>query len=294
MQREVSPSRCKAYPKKESQMKHKILKYGLAAAFFIGIALMLYPPVSDYFNTRNNARVVQKYQDAVRDIRESEQQQILAEAQDYNQRLAETPEGFYYPARVSGYEDTLDITGTGIMGYLNIDKINLELPIYHSVEPEVLQVAIGHLPGSSLPVGGAGTHTVLSGHRGLPNARLFSDLDKLEPGDRFTITILSEVFTYQVVKTKTVEPYQVDDLQIEPEKDLCTLFTCTPYGINTQRLFVRAIRVPNDEKEESRVFFRNEAYRVTPAIVAPILGAPVLLILYILLIVFGNKKSRRH
>lgn len=294
MQREASPSRCKAYPKKESQMKHKILKYGLAAAFFTGIVLMLYPPVSDYINSRNMSKVVQNYQDAVSEIRAAERERILSEAQDYNQRLAETPEGFYHPERVSGYEDTLDITGTGIMGYLNIDKINLELPIYHSVEPEVLQVAIGHLPGSSLPVGGAGTHTVLSGHRGLPNARLFSDLDKLEPGDRFTITILSEVFTYQVVKTKTVEPYEVDDLQIEKGKDLCTLFTCTPYGINTQRLFVRAKRVQNDEIEERRVYYRNEAYRITPVIVAPILGAPVLLILYILLIVFGNKKSRRQ
>lgn len=274
-------------------MKQKILKYGLAFAFFLGIVLMLYPPVSDYFNSRNMATIVQGYQDAVRGIKENEQKCIMAEAQAYNQRLAETPEGFYYPERVSGYAETLDITGTGIMGYLSIDKICLELPIYHSVEPEVLQVAIGHLPGSSLPVGGTGTHTVLSGHRGLPNARLFSDLDKLEPGDRFTITIMSEVFTYQVIKTKTVEPYEVDDLQIEPGADLCTLFTCTPYGINTQRLFVRAKRVPNDEKEERRVYYRNEAYRITPAIVAPILAAPVLLILYILLIIFGNKKQHR-
>ena len=274
-------------------MKQKILKYGLAFAFFLGIVLMLYPSVSDYFNSRNMATIVQGYQDAVRGIKENEQKRIMAEAQAYNQRLVETPDGFYYPERVSGYAETLDITGTGIMGYLSIDKIRLELPIYHSVEPEVLQVAIGHLPGSSLPVGGTGTHTVLSGHRGLPNARLFSDLDKLEPGDRFTITIMSEVFTYQVIKTKTVEPYEVDDLQIEPGADLCTLFTCTPYGINTQRLFVRAKRVPNDEKEERRVYYRNEAYRITPAIVAPILAAPVLLILYILLIIFGNKKQHR-
>ena len=293
MQREATSSRCKAYPKKESQMKQKILKYGLAFAFFLGIVLMLYPSVSDYFNSRNMATIVQGYQDAVRGIKENEQKRIMAEAQAYNQRLVETPDGFYYPERVSGYAETLDITGTGIMGYLSIDKIRLELPIYHSVEPEVLQVAIGHLPGSSLPVGGTGTHTVLSGHRGLPNARLFSDLDKLEPGDRFTITIMSEVFTYQVIKTKTVEPYEVDDLQIEPGADLCTLFTCTPYGINTQRLFVRAKRVPNDEKEERRVYYRNEAYRITPAIVAPILAAPVLLILYILLIIFGNKKQHR-
>jgi sortase A len=194
---------------------------------------------------------------------------------------------------VAGYEDTLDITGTGIMGYLNIDKIDLELPIYHSVDDDVLQIAIGHLPGTSLPVGGAGTHTVLSGHRGLPSAKLFSDLDKLEPGDRFTITVLSEVFTYQVEHTESVEPYEVDDLQLEPGKDLCTLFTCTPYGINTQRLFVRAKRVQNDKIQERRIYYTNEAYRITPAIVAPILAAPILLFLYVLVLISDFRRKRR-
>ena len=274
-------------------MKYKILKYGLIAAFFLGIALILYPPVSDYINTRNQSRVVQAYQDAVSRIADSKREEILQRAEDYNRRLAETPGAFYEPERVAGYAETLDITGTGIMGYLDIDKLHLELPVYHTVEPEVLQIAVGHLPGSSLPIGGAGTHTVISGHRGLPNAKLFSDLNKLEPGDRFTITVLNEVYTYQVDRVKTVEPYEVEDLQIDPEEDLCTLFTCTPYGINTQRLFVRARRVPNDRLEERRVYYKNEAYRVTPAIVAPVIAAPVLLILYILSIVFDRRKQRK-
>lgn len=272
-------------------MKRNGLKYLLIFTFFLGIALLLYPPVSDYVNSRNQSRVVQQYQKTVGNLQELEKQRMILAAQDYNNRLAETPDAFYHPELVEGYGETLDITGTGIMGYLNIDKIHLELPIYHSVDPDVLQVAVGHLPGTSLPVGGTGTHTVLSGHRGLPSARLFTDLDKLEPGDRFTITVLSRVYTYQVERLKTVEPYQVDDLQLDPQKDLCTLFTCTPYGVNTQRLFVLAKRVPTDKIEERRAFYTNEAYRITPAIVAPAIGLPVLLIAYIVMM-FGGKKRR--
>lgn len=273
-------------------MKHKILKYGLVFAFLLGIALILYPPVSDFINSRNQSRVVQQYQDAVSAISENEKLQILQQAEEYNRRLAETPGAFYKPELVAGYTETLDITGTGIMGYLSIDRIRLELPVYHTVEPEVLQVALGHLPGTSLPVGGTGTHAVISGHRGLPNARLFSDLNKLEIGDRFTITVLNQVFTYQVDRIRTVEPYEVDDLQIDPNEDLCTLFTCTPYGVNTQRLFVRAKRVENDAIEERRVYYKNEAYRITPALVAPVIAAPVLLIVYILMILFDNRKRK--
>lgn len=274
-------------------MKRNILKYTLTLTFFIGIGLLLYPFISDYVNSRHQSRVVENYQDSVSKLDDSEKQALFQKAAEYNQRLASTKDAFYHPERVKGYTDTLDITGTGIMGYLNIDKIDLELPIYHSVDDDVLQIAIGHLPGTSLPVGGAGTHTVLSGHRGLPSAKLFSDLDKLEPGDRFTITVLSEVFTYQVEHTKSVEPYEVDDLQLEPGKDLCTLFTCTPYGVNTQRLFVRAKRVQNDEIQERRIYYTNEAYRVTPAIVAPILAAPVLLLLYVLVLISDFRRKRR-
>ncbi len=274
-------------------MKRNILKYTLTLTFFIGIGLLLYPFISDYVNSRHQSRVVENYQDSVSKLDDSEKQALFQKAAEYNQRLASTKDAFYHPELVAGYEDTLDITGTGIMGYLNIDKIDLELPIYHSVDDDVLQIAIGHLPGTSLPVGGAGTHTVLSGHRGLPSAKLFSDLDKLEPGDRFTITVLSEVFTYQVEHTESVEPYEVDDLQLEPGRDLCTLFTCTPYGINTQRLFVRAKRVQNDKIQERRIYYTNEAYRITPAIVAPILAAPILLFLYVLVLISDFRRKRR-
>ncbi len=273
-------------------MKRNILKYLLIFIFFLGIALLLYPAVSDYVNSRNQSTVIQSYQDAVENIGDDEKERMIKQAEEYNKRLAQTAGAFYDPDLVEGYMETLDITGTGIMGYLNIDKIDLELPVYHTVGKDVLQVAVGHLPGTSLPVGGKGTHTVLSGHRGLPSAKLFSDLDKMEIGDRFTITVLSEVYTYEVEQIKTVEPYEVDDLQIDPEKDLCTLFTCTPYGINTQRLFVTAVRVPTEKIDEVRVHYTNEAYSVTPAIVAPIMAVPVLLILYIIMLVSGRRRRR--
>ncbi len=273
-------------------MKRNILKYLLIFIFFLGIALLLYPAVSDYVNSRHQSTVIQSYQDAVENIGDDEKERMIKQAEEYNKRLAQTAGAFYDPDLVEGYMETLDITGTGIMGYLNIDKIDLELPVYHTVGRDVLQVAVGHLPGTSLPVGGKGTHTVLSGHRGLPSAKLFSDLDKMEIGDRFTITVLSEVYTYEVEQIKTVEPYEVDDLQIDPEKDLCTLFTCTPYGINTQRLFVTAVRVPTEKIDEVRVHYTNEAYRVTPAIVAPIMAVPVLLILYIIMLVSGRRRRR--
>lgn len=212
-------------------MKHSVLiKRILTATFFIGIVLMLYPPISNYNNNRSQSKAVQSYQNTAGQIADDDKETILRQAQDYNRWLAAAENGFYEPDSVAGYAECLDMTGTGLMGYLNIDKIHLELPIYHGVDPEILQIAVGHLPGTSLPVGGIGTHTVLSGHRGLPSARLFSDLDKMEIGDRFTITVLSEVLTYQVEQIKTVEPYEVDDLQLAEGQDLCTLFTCTPYG----------------------------------------------------------------
>ncbi len=275
-------------------MKRRLLKCLLVFSFFLGIALLLYPSVSEYINSRHQSAVVQTYQEAVNELDDSDRKAIIEKAEEYNRRLAETPGAFYDPDLVAGYMETLDITGTGIMGYISIDKIDLELPVYHTVGADILQVAIGHLPGTSLPVGGSGTHSVLSGHRGLPSAKLFSDLDKMEPGDRFTITVLSEVYTYQVEGTRTVEPYEVEDLQLEPGKDLCTLFTCTPYGINTQRLFVRGKRIPNDKIEERRVYYTTEASRVTPAIVAPAIGAPVLLLLYISLVVRQQISKRRH
>lgn len=263
------------------------------AALLLGLALILYPSISNYINSIHQSKAIQSYNDIASDLNDENRSAIFAAAQNYNKLLADTPDSFFHPEQVPGYFNSLDITGTGIMGYLTINKINVELPIYHSVDENVLQIAVGHLQGSSLPVGGIGSHCVLSGHRGLPSAKLFSDLDKLEPGDTFTITILSDLLTYQVDKISVVLPYEVDDLQIDPDSDLCTLFTCTPYGINTHRLLVRGHRIANDE-EAPTIYVPNEAFRISPLIVTPVVAAPMLIVLFFaMLISVHNQKKKR-
>lgn len=274
-------------------MKKHILKLIPIAALLLGISLILYPSISDYINSIHQSKAIQSYNDISSSLNDEKRDQLFAQALDYNSRLAATPDSFFHPESVQGYFNALDITGTGIMGYISINKINVELPIYHSVDDNVLQIAVGHLQGSSLPVGGVGSHCVLSGHRGLPSAKLFSDLDKLEPGDTFTITILSELLTYQVDKISVVLPYEVDDLQIDPHSDLCTLFTCTPYGINTHRLLVRGHRIANDE-EAPTIYVPNEAFRITPLIVTPVVAAPMLIVLFFAMLISVHKQKNNR
>ncbi len=272
-------------------MKRIIIKSLPIAALFIGIFLILYPTVSEHINAMHQSKAIQSYNEIADAMSSEQHDKMINAAREYNSRLASAENPIIEPDKVAGYYSTLDITGTGIMGYLTIEKIKVELPIYHSVNDNVLQIAVGHLPGTSLPVGGKGTHTVMSGHRGLPSARLFTDLDKLEPGDIFYITVLSDVLTYQVDQIKTVKPYEIDDLKTDPDKDYCTLFTCTPYGINSHRLLVRGVRI--ETKEEYKVYVANDVFIVSPYIVAPIIAAPILLILLIILMVKGGKKPKK-
>jgi len=272
-------------------MKRIIIKSLPFAALFIGIFLILYPTVSEHINAMHQSKAIQSYNDITDTMSSEQHDKMIEAAREYNRRLSSAENPIIEPNKVAGYYSTLDITGTGIMGYLTIEKIKVELPIYHSVNDNVLQIAVGHLPGTSLPVGGKGTHTVMSGHRGLPSARLFTDLDKLEPGDIFYITVLSDVLTYQVDQIKTVKPYEIDDLKTAPDKDYCTLFTCTPYGINSHRLLVRGVRI--ETKEEYKVYVANDVFIVSPYIVAPIIAAPILLILLIILMVKGGKKPKK-
>lgn len=271
-------------------MKRFILKSLPFLALFIGLVLLLYPTVSEHINTMHQSRAIQKYNDLAESMSNEQQEQLIRAANEYNRKIASTQGVLFHPERVEGYNETLDITGTGIMGYVTIEKIKVELPIYHSVDENVLQIAAGHLPGTSLPVGGTGTHAVLSGHRGLPSARLFTDLDKMEIGDVFCITVLSDVLTYQVDQIKTVKPYEVEDLAIDPNEDYCTLFTCTPYGINSHRLLVRGKRI--ETREEMKVYVANDGFIVSPIIVAPVIAAPILLILFIILMFGGRKKKK--
>ena len=260
----------------------------LILIFLVGLSVMLYPTVSDYVNQRHQSRALASYDETVNEMSDADYTAYFEAADAYNQRLAATPNSFFTPEQVSGYDETLDVSGTGIMGYITIPKIGVELPVYHGTSDGVLQVAAGHLEGSSLPVGGAGTHAVISAHRGLPSAKLFTNLDELEAGDTFTITVLDRVLTYEVDRISIVLPTETDLLQPVEGQDYVTLMTCTPYGINSHRLLVRGHRVEN-QSEAIRV--TSDAIQIEPLLVAPAVALPILLILLIVLLASGGKKK---
>lgn len=262
----------------------------LILIFLVGLSVMLYPTVSDYVNQKNQSRAVASYSEEVENLSDVDYQAYFDAADDYNRRLAETPDAFYRPEEVSGYTDTLDVSGTGIMGYITISKIGVELPVYHGTSDGVLQVAAGHLEGSSLPVGGAGTHAVISAHRGLPSAKLFTNLDELEVGDTFTITVLDRVLTYEVDQISIVLPTETDLLQPVEGKDYVTLMTCTPYGINSHRLLVRGRRIETPDKLK-HIRVTADAIKIEPIITAPIMALPLLLVL-LLWLLFSNRKRK--
>ncbi len=262
----------------------------LIVVFLAGLSLLLYPTVSDYWNDLHQSRAVSGYVEQVANLENTEYDRILEEAREYNQWL--TQKGNRYlisPEEQARYEEVLNLSGTGIMGYIEIPAIDCSLPIYHGVEEKVLQVAIGHIPWSSLPVGGEGTHTVVSGHRGLPSAKLFSDLDELVVGDTFVIRVLDEVMTYEVDQILIVLPQELESLDVRTSEDLCTLVTCTPYGINTHRLLVRGHRVENAQ-EAKQIRVTADAVQIEPLIMAPLVAAPMLLILLVWLLVTSRKK----
>lgn len=265
----------------------------LILIFLVGLSVMLYPTVSDYVNQKNQSRAVASYSEEVENLSDVDYQAYFDAANDYNRRLAETPDAFYRPEEVSGYTDTLDVSGTGIMGYITISKIGVELPIYHGTSDGVLQVAAGHLEGSSLPVGGAGTHAVISAHRGLPSAKLFTNLDELEVGDTFTITVLDRVLNYEVDQISIVLPTETDLLQPVEGKDYVTLMTCTPYGINTHRLLVRGKRIENAENQK-HIRVTADALRIEPIIVAPALAVPMLLVMLVVMLAVPHLRKRKN
>ena len=218
----------------------------LVLLLLAGVSLLLYPSLSDYWNSMHQTRAIASYAETVSQLDTAQYDEMWKAAQDYNRSLAQRETAFALTdEQKAAYESLLDVSGLGVMGYIEIPEIDCSLPIYHGTEESVLQVAVGHLEWSNLPVGGEGTHCVLSGHRGLPSAKLFTNLDKLAVGDTFLLRVLDEVLTYEVDQILIVEPEQVDALGIVPGEDYCTLVTCTPYGINTHRLLVRGHRVEN-------------------------------------------------
>ena len=267
----------------------------LILIFLVGLSVMLYPSVSDAVNRKHQSRAVAGYAEEVEQLSDADYQTYFDAADAYNRQLNTTPNSFYKPDLVSGYAQTLDISGTGIMGYITIPKISVELPIYHGTDEGVLQVAAGHLEGSSLPVGGAGTHAVISAHRGLPSAKLFTNLDELEVGDRFTITVLNRVLTYEVDQISIVLPTEIDQLLPTEGMDYVTLMTCTPYGINTHRLLVRGKRVETTESQK-HIRVAADAFRIEPIIAAPILAIPMLLAALVGVLVAPHlrKRSKRR
>ena len=263
----------------------------LILVFFVGLSVMLYPTISDYVNQRNQSRAVASYAQDVDKMTDADYSAYFDAADAFNAQVAANENALYRPDQLSGYNETLDITGTGIMGYITISKIGVELPIYHGTSDGVLQIAAGHLEGTSLPVGGESTHAVISAHRGLPSAKLFTNLDQLEVGDTFTITVLDRELTYEVDKISIVLPTEVDELKVVDGKDYVTLMTCTPYGINTHRLLVRDRRVETpDQYKHLRV--TAEAHKIEPIIVAPIMALPMLLILLIGMLISTRKPKK--
>lgn len=267
------------------KFKENFLTNSLIFILIIGLSLLLYPTVSDYWNSFHQSEAVAGYVQNVQDMNQDKKDKMLADAKAYNQTLEKgtMPDLNLSNTEKSVYNKTLDVTGTGIMAYVEIPKINTTLPIYHGTDDAILQVAVGHIPGTSLPVGGKGTHAVISGHRGLPSAKLFTDIDRLVDGDTFMIQVLDETLTYEVDQILTVLPDDVSALAIDPNQDYVTLVTCTPYGVNSHRLLVRGHRIPNKIKN-ARVI--SEASRVEPLLVAPILAIFIFILLLLVIAVY--------
>ena len=256
----------------------------LVILLLIGLSLLLYPTVSDYWNSFHQTKAITTYAENVAALDNASYDAIWDAARQYNRNLCSRSNSFLLSEEQKAeYESLLDISGQGIMGYIEIPEIDVSLPIYHGTEDPVLQVAVGHLEWTSLPVGGESTHCVLSGHRGLPSAKLFTDLDKLREGDTFLLRVLDEILTYEVDQILIVEPQDTAALEIAEGEDYCTLVTCTPYGINSHRLLVRGRRIETPDKLK-HIRVTADAIKIEPIITAPIMALPLLLVLALLVL----------
>lgn len=263
----------------------------IVVVFVAGLSFLLYPTVSNLWNQAHQSRAIATYTEQVEKLDDSSNKEMLKAARKYNKELLKKADHWKLSKKdKKKYESLLDVSGTGIMGYIEVPKIDCSLPIYHGTDEGALQIAIGHLEGSSLPVGGKSSHCVLSGHRGLPSARLFTDLDQMEEGDTFILNILGHKLAYEVDQIKVVLPEEMSDLEIQEGKDLCTLVTCTPYGINTHRLLVRGHRVKYVEtKVQEQKEVSKSKTDIRPVIAGAAAGAVVLFI-----IIFAVRRRRKH
>lgn len=274
-------------------MKKHLSTIILVLVLVLGLGIMLYPTVSDWWNSFHQTRAIASYSDTVATMDNEIYDQLWQEAEAYNAALAQKANPYFFTEEDQAlYDSTLNVSGTGIMGYIDIPEIKCTLPIYHGTSEAVLQVGVGHIEGSSLPVGGEGTHCVLSGHSGLPSAVLFTHLEDLDIGDLFTLQIMDETLTYEVDRFNRVLPHEMDLLTIEEGKDSCTLVTCTPYGVNTHRLLVHAHRVAN-EAATAHIRVTADAVRIDPILVSPAAAVPMLLLLFLWLMFGGSKTPKK-
>lgn len=271
---------------------HRLTTVILVSIFVIGILIFMYPVVSNYWNSLHQSRAVNSYLEEVAHIQDGEYEHVWAEAIAYNEELAEKGNAWVLSEEeYARYESQLNVADAGVLGCIEIPSLDLFLPVYHGTSEAVLQSGVGHIEGSSLPTGGESTHCVLSGHRGLPSAKLFTNLDELEAGDTFMLRVLDEVLTYQVDQIRIVEPEEVETLEIEPKKDLCTLVTCTPYGINTHRLLVRGVRVKNaSNAEDLRIV--ADAMPVDELIVSTVVAVIMVIILVVGISLITKKEKK--
>ena len=274
-------------------MRKKFGNLILVLIMLIGVGLLVYPTFSDWWNSFHQTRAIAGYTAAVANMDREEFDRMWAEAEAFNTYLSQKSGRFNLSEQeIETYNSILDVTGTGIMGYIDIPSIKISLPVYHGTDEAILQIAIGHIIGTSFPIGGEGSHCAVSGHRGLPSAKLFTDIDQLQAGDKFLLQVLDRTLTYEVDQIRIVLPQELQDLEIDPYMDYCTLITCTPYGVNTHRLLVRGHRVDNDNTDATRV--TADAMRFEPVIVAPLVAAPILFILLIYVLISTSRWNKRR
>ena len=274
-------------------MKKHLSTIILVLILVIGLSLLLYPTVADWWNSFHTSRAIASYDSIVANLSDEDYTNLFEDAQEYNRKLAQLKYPIMYYDEIEGYNDLLNITGNGVMGYVEIPRIDVRLPIYHGTSEGVLQIAAGHMEGTSLPTGGESTHCALSAHRGLPSARLFTDLDKLEVGDTFVLNVIDRVLTYEIDQILIVEPTNVEPLYVTEGEDYCTLVTCTPYGINSHRMLVRGSRTDNAVQDKA-IRVTADAMQIEPVLVAPFVAAPILLLMLLMLLIPNPKKRKNR
>ena len=264
----------------------------MTIGMIVGVFLLVYPSVANYWNSFHQSQAIASYTETVSKMSQADYKKIIDDARAYNKELAKNGMRWVMnDAEREVYNSKLKIEGTDVMGFVNVPKFHIHCPIYHGTDEDILQIAVGHLEGSSLPVGGKSTHCLISGHRGLPSARLFTDIAKIREGDTWTIQVLNETLTYECDQIRTVLPDDLSDLQIEEGKDLCTLITCTPYGINTHRLLVRGHRIAN---ANGTADITADGIQIEPIYIAPFLAVPAIILLLILMLITTRRARRLH